>query len=156
MAAVTSGQGVLLPEATRSKRKQRVITVAVNSRDRNVGADYTSSSFRWSFQRPLKDVLSVELVNGSVPADLYTIAVGWNTFTFCENTLTSVLVTLTPGYYTPTDLAAQLQTQLNAVAGKLNTYAVTYSVTTRRLTITGTGPATFTFFFQVISVKSGH
>jgi hypothetical protein len=152
MAATTSGQGVLLPEATRSKRKQRVITVAVNSRDRNVGADYTSSSFRWAFQRPLKDVLSIELVNGSVPADLYTIATGWNTFTFCENTLTSVLVTLTPGYYTPTDLAAQLQTQLNAIVGRLNTYAVAYSTTTRRLTVTATGPATFTFFFRTSPV----
>jgi hypothetical protein len=149
MAAITSGQGVLLPEATRSKRKQRLITVAVNSRDRNLGSDYTSSNFRWSFQRPLKDVLSVELVNGCVPADLYTIAAGWNQFTFGEGTK-RWQVTLTPGYYTPADLATELQLQLNNLTGKVNIYGVTYSTTTRRLTITAAGlnPTPFTFYFM--------
>ncbi len=63
MAAITSGQQILLPESTKAKRKQRTVTVAVNSRDRNIGQDYNPNSFRWSFRRPLKDVLSIELVN---------------------------------------------------------------------------------------------
>ena len=82
MRAVTSGQQVLLPDSTKAKRKQRTITVAVNSRDRNIGQDYNPNSFRWSFRRPLKDVLSIELVNGSIPAALYNINTGWTNFTF--------------------------------------------------------------------------
>lgn len=149
MAAVTSGQGVLLPESTRSKRKQRVITVAVNSRDRNVGADYLSNSFRWTFQRPLKDVVSVELVNGSVPAALYTIATDWNKFTFGEANQKSWSVTLTPGQYTGTELAAELQIQLNSLFSPFNTYTVTYNTTTQRISVArATGTADFTFYFR--------
>ena len=144
MAAVTSGQGVLLPD---KRRKQRSVTVAVNSRDRNLGADYYPNSFRWSFRRPLKDVVSIELVNGSIPADLYNIATGWNIFTFGEGT-TIWQVTLTPGQYTAAELATELQTQLNALAGKLNTYVVTYSAITRKMTVTATGPSPFTFYFM--------
>lgn len=147
MAAVTSGQGVLLPESTRAKRKQRTITVAVNSRDRNVTADYSSNNFRWAFQRPLKDILSIELVNGCIPADFYNISTNWNQFTFGEAQQRSWAVTLTPGQYTPTELAAELQTRLNGLAGAVNTYTVLYNSITRRITITATGGADFTFFF---------
>jgi len=149
MAAITSGQGVLLPEGTKSKRKQRVITVAVNSRDRNASADYYSGNFRWTFQRPLKDVVSVELVNGAIPADLYTIATDWNRFTFGEAQSKSWVITLTPGQYTPTELATELQTNLNSLVSPFNTYTVSYSVTTRRITITrATGTADFTLYFR--------
>lgn len=147
MAAITSGQQVLLPDSTKGKRKQRSVTVAVNSRDRNTGLDYYPNSFRWSFRRPLKDVLSIELVNGSVPAGLYNINTGWNKFTFGENLHTMWTVTLTPGQYTPTQMCAELQTQLNALAGKLNTYTVAYSAITMRASISAAGPATFTLYF---------
>jgi hypothetical protein len=69
--AITSGQGVLLPD---KRKKQRSVTVAVNSRDRNLTADYYPNSVRWTFRRPLKDVVSIELVNGCIPADLYNVA----------------------------------------------------------------------------------
>jgi hypothetical protein len=152
MAAITSGQGVLLPDSTRSKRKQRAVTVAVNSRDRNLGSDYNPNSFRWTFRRPLKDVLSIELVNGSVPAALYNINTGWNKFTFGEGN-TKWAVTLTPGQYTPAQLADELQTQLNALAGVINTYAVGYDINSMRIKITATGfggnPAvSYTLYFM--------
>ena len=142
--AITSGQGVLLPD---KRKKQRSVTVAVNSRDRNLMADYYPNSFRWTFRRPLKDVVSIELVNGSIPADLYNVATGWNVFTFGEGTKTWQ-VALTPGQYTSQQLVTELQTQLNALTGKTNTYAVSYSTITRKMAVTGTGGATFTFYFM--------
>lgn len=144
--AITSGQGVLLPDSTRKNRKQRTVTVAVNSRDRNLTADYLSNQFRWTFRRPLKDVVSVELVNGCIPADLYNINVGWNIFSFKEGP-TDFIVTLTPGQYSATELCTELQRALNALVGKVNTYAVAYSGITKRATVTGTGAATFIFKF---------
>ena len=148
MAAITSGQQVLLPESTRKQRKERRVTVAVNSRDRNVGANYDSNDFRWTFRRPLKDVTSVELVNGSVPADLYNVQPAWGSLTFGEGSGTRQWqVTLKPGQYDASGLCLQLQTQLNGL-GAINTYAVTYGVVTKRATITATGGSNFTFYFQ--------
>ena len=139
MAAITSGQGVLLPDSTRSKRKQRVITVAVNSRDRNIGSDYYPNSFRWSFKRPLKDVISIELVNGSVPAGIYNINTGWNQFTFSELNNKKWTVTLIPGQYTSAQLVDEFETQLNALTGVINTYVVGYDINTMRMSISATG-----------------
>ena len=152
MAAITSGQQVLLPESSKSKRKQRTITIAVNSRDRNLGSDYNTNQFRWAFRRPLKDIVSIELVNGYVPADLYNINTGWNIFTFGENQ-TIWNVTLTPGQYSPAELATELQAELNSLIGKTNTYTVTYNAITKKMAINATGGVTFTFYFMTTSYK---
>jgi hypothetical protein len=146
MAAVTSGQGVLIPA---KQRKERRVTVAVNSRDRNIGANYNSNEFRWSFRRPLKDVTAIELVNGCVPADLYNVQSTWGSFSFGEDTGARVWnVTLTPGQYNATELCAELQIRLNTLPGILNTYTVVYSSISKKATITGTGTSSFTFYFQ--------
>lgn len=145
--ATTSGQDVLLPESTRRNRKERKITVEVNSQDRSRTQSFNSNNFRWNFRRPLKDVVAIELVSGSIPADLYNVTPDWNNFLFAEGGGAKVKVTLTPGQYTATEVAAELQTRLNAIGGT-NTYTVTYSATTKRLTITGSTMTTFTFFFQ--------
>lgn len=145
--ATTSGQGILLPESSRKNRKERKITVEVNSQDRSRTQSFNSNNFRWNFRRPLKDVVAIELVSGSIPADLYNVTPAWNNFMFAEGTGAKIRVTLTPGQYTATEVAAELETQLNAVAS-VSTYTVAYSVTTKRLTITGYTTTPFTFFFQ--------
>ena len=81
----TTGQQILLPESTLKKRGHKSVTVAVNSRDRNLAEDTDSNNFRWTFKRPLKDVVSIELLSGCVPATLYNVNTGWNKFTFQEN-----------------------------------------------------------------------
>jgi hypothetical protein len=142
MAAVTSGQGVLIPA---KQRKERRVTVAVNSRDRNVEGNHDSNDFRWRFRRPLKDVTAIELVNGSVPADLYNVQPAWGSLTFQEGT-TAYNITLTPGQYDAAGLCDELETKL---AGLSNTYTVGYSATTKKATITATaGTAPFAFLFQ--------
>jgi hypothetical protein len=145
--ATTSGQGILLPESSRKNRRERKITVEVNSQDRSRTQSYYSNNFRWEFRRPLKDVVAIELVSGSIPADLYNVSPAWNKFMFAEGSGAKIKVTLTPGQYTATEIATELQTQLNEVA-TINTYTVTHSDTTKRLTITGDTTTKFTFFFQ--------
>jgi hypothetical protein len=144
--STTSGQQLLLPESSQKHRKQRQVTVSINSRDRNLTKNPNSNNFRWKFRRPLKDIVSVELVTGCLPADLYTINIGWNQFTFAE--ASSVWqVTLTPGQYDSTSLAAELQTRLNDL-GASNTYACSYSGITKKLTITATGGAQYSLLFS--------
>jgi hypothetical protein len=146
--ATTSGQDILLPESSRKHRRERKVTVEVNSQDRSRTQSYNSNNFRWNFRRPLKDVVAIELVSGSIPADLYNITPDWNNFMFAEGTGAKIKVTLTPGQYTAAEVATELQSQLNGISGATNTYTVTYSATTKRLTITGSTTTTFTFFFQ--------
>lgn len=145
--AITSGQEVLLPESSRKQRKERRITVAVNSRDRNLGTAPNSNSFRWTFRRPLKDILSVELVSGCVPADIYTIAPAWSRFVFLEGT-TQKILTLRSGQYDASGLAAEVAVQLNTFGGA-NTYTASWSPSTKLLTVTATGGAPFGFGFPL-------
>ena len=100
MAAITSGQQILLPEVSKGKRKQRTITVAVNSIDRNISVDPNTNQFRWTFRRPLKDILSIELVNGFVPADIYNNGLSGvgNSYTVAYSSVTKKMtVTATGG-----------------------------------------------------------
>lgn len=145
--SVTSGQQILLPESTRKQRKERRVTLAINSRDRNTVSYTHSNNFRWVLPRPLKDIVSIELMNGCIPADIYNVNTEWNKFTFGEDTPSTWNVALTPGQYTPTTLATELQTQLNSL-GAANTYSVGFSDSTKKLTIHATaGTAIFTLFF---------
>jgi hypothetical protein len=148
--ATTSGQQVLLPDSTRKQRKQRQITVEVNTIDRSRIVTYDTNNFRWEFRRPLKDIVAIELVSGCVPADLYNVTEYWNKFIFGEVGYGVNTLALTPGQYTPTTLATELQTQLNGIINVVNTYAVTYSAITKKITISATNipPNDFMFYFQ--------
>jgi len=148
--ATTSGQLVLLPDSSRKQRKGRQITVEVNTIDRSRLVTYSTNNFRWEFRRPLKDITAIELVSGCIPADLYNVTPYWNKFVFGEAGRGVITLDLTPGQYTATTLAVELETQLNGIINKVNTYTVTYSAITKRLTIsTATLPLNdFTFYFQ--------
>jgi hypothetical protein len=97
------------------------------------------------FRRPLKEILSIELVNGSIPGLIYTINTGWNSFTFQEGTILYT-VSLTPGLYSPTALATELQARLNTIA-KNNTYTCTVNPLSYRLTVTAVGGDRFSLLF---------
>ena len=141
----TTGQQVLLPASTAKQRGQKTVTVAVNSRDRNLAQNPYSNNFRWTLKRPLKDVLSIELLSGCIPAGLYNVNIGWNMFTFGENN-TKRVITIPPGQYTVQQLVTQLQTLLNS--GSVNTYTITYSSLTKKITINSVGPLPFILYFQ--------
>ena len=140
-----SGQNILLPSIAKA-RIRRTVLLEVNSRDRNIRSYPTSTDFRWKLFRPLKDVLSIQIVGGTVPTRFFNIDSGWNKFTFKEAS-TRYTVTLTPGVYTNAQLVTEVQNKLNAIAAT-NTYVVSQSPTTDQLTITATGGDTFALLFS--------
>ena len=143
-AFVTSGSGSAIQVAPR--RKTKVIYVEVNSYDRNYALYGTAADFQWSFPAPLKEVIRIDIVEGSLPVPLYNVDVGWNKFTLLEDCVPRT-ITLSPGFYTATTLAAELQNQLNAGS---NTFTVSVpSAATQKYRITKTaGPsARFAFMF---------
>jgi hypothetical protein len=140
-----SGQNILLPSIAKG-RIRRTVLLEVNSRDRNMRSYPTSTDFRWKLFRPLKDVLSIQIVGGTVPTRFFNIDKEWNKFTFKEAS-TRYTVTLTPGVYTTSQLVSELQNKLNAIAAT-NTYVVSQSPTTDQLTITATGGEAFALLFS--------
>lgn len=135
-----------MKDQTKIKRAVRRTTIVVNSRDRNLINNYNSNNFRYKLRRPLTNVMSIELMNGCIPSYIYNVNTGWNTFQFKEGSIV-VTITLTPGYYTEATLLVELQTRLNAVIGKQNTYTVTLNANSKKVQITSTNVAPFSFLF---------
>jgi len=142
----SSGQHLLMKDQGKIKRALRRTTIVVNSRDRNHLTHSNSNQFRYVMRRPLTNILSIELMSGSIPSYLYNINTGWNTFTFSEGDV-SFLITLTPGYYLIGEFIAELQRALNAIPGKKNTYTVTRNSLTNILTISSTNVVSFSLLF---------
>jgi len=142
----SSGQHLLMKDQSKIKRALRRTTIVVNSRDRNYLTHPNSNDFRYVMRRPLTNILSIELMSGSIPSYLYNINVGWNTFTFSEAGI-NTLIRLTPGYYQVSEFIIELQKQLNAIPAKQNTYTVTINSLTNILTISSTNVAPFSFLF---------
>lgn len=145
----SSGQHVLMKDQSKIKKAVRHTTVVINSRDRNYSSYPNSNKFRHTLRRPLTNVLSIELVNCTIPAFLYTIQEEWNKFTFEEGSTIKVIA-LTPGFYTDSTLCTELQKQLNS-SGFSNTYTVAQDPNTRIISITATAspsPLSFSFLFS--------
>ena len=148
----SSGQHVLLPHRAPSNRKHQTILVEVSSRDRNFNSLEFSNPFRFTFPRPLKDVQSVELLSGTIPANPFNIVQGRNSFTFQENASPPVssaqwVLTLPPGFYTPTSLLTKLNS-LFAALGASNTYIWSLNPNTNSLELTRTsGSLSFSLLF---------
>ena len=132
-----SGQNILLP-STGKGRIRRTVLLEVNSRDRNIRSYPTATDFRWKLFRPLKDVLSIQIVGGTVPTRFFNIDSGWNKFTFLENT-TQYTITLTPGCYTTAQMVSELAARFNDLSGTTsNKYTFSISSLTDRITMTRT------------------
>jgi hypothetical protein len=149
----SSGQQVLLPQQTPPppvgprKRHEKVTTILCNSRERNVVSYPNTNNFRWRLRRDIKDITSIRLIGGSLPANLYNINTGWNKFTFLENSI-KYTISLNIGLYDGTSLAAELKRVLN-ISGVVNVYDVTYSLTSLKITIRRTsGTYSFSLLFQ--------
>jgi hypothetical protein len=143
----SSGQHVLMKDQTKIKKALRRTKIVVNSRDRNIIKYPDSNAFRFKLRRPLTNVLSIELVSGCIPGFFFNINVGWNTFTFVEGSNYSK-ITLTPGLYTDSTLLVELQTQLNAIPNKRNTYTVTQNSITKRMQIQSTNVISYKLLFS--------
>ena len=136
-----------MKDQSRIKKAVRTTTIVVNSRDRNFLNYPNSNHFRYTLRRPLTNVMSIELVNGSIPTFIYNIQAPWGSFTFDEEFNAQYKITLTPGFYSETQLASELQTQLNAMVGKINTYTVSVDPITKRLTIGSNNVVRYSLLF---------
>jgi hypothetical protein len=148
----SSGQHLLMKDQSKIKRALRRTTIVVNSRDRNCLSFPNPNEFRYVMRRPLTNILTVELMSGSIPSYLYNINTGWNTFTVSEGRIQH-LITLTPAYYQVSQFISELQRALNAIPGKKNTYTVSINPLTNILTISSTNVVPFSFLFYSGSPK---
>lgn len=141
MSTNTSGQQVLQPYVSPLLKDSRRITIEISSRDRDLSKPLQNpAKFRYRFDHPLKDIQSVQLVGGTVPA-VYNITTPYNSFLFQQTlasgpTTTTKTITVPPGFYNESTLASTLQTLIRA-AFLGNNYTVSVDQTTGYLTIGG-------------------
>jgi len=126
----SSGQHVIMPNRHPSTRTPYIVLVEVNSRDRNFNNQIASNPLRFQFARPLKDIRTVELISGTIPAYPYCLNNENNKFTFQEGTA-SWTVTLPVGSYMASTLLIILSNALNALPGIQNTYTIDYNMCTK-------------------------
>jgi hypothetical protein len=146
--ARTSGQDVL--QTVPKGRKQKTTLLEVNSRDRDIRKYPISNDFRWKLQTPLKDVLSVQVVGGSIPSRIFNVDAGWNAFTFREASKVYT-VTLKPGTYTSAQFCSEVSAELNGLADISNSYIASTNPTTDQFVLTRTGSQSFSLLFATTS-----
>lgn len=143
----SSGQQVTIAYPKRSQRKELIQLIELNSRDRNIIQYPNSSEFRIRLYRPLKDIVRIQIVGGTIPGCLYNINTGWNQFTVQEGSR-KWTVTIPPGRYSYETLCSKLASVLNSLPGVTNTYIVSIDSTTGIFTLTRTaGSANFLLLF---------
>ena len=124
MLTQSSGQAVLPKERPLASRKQKTLLLELNSRDRNYLNLVKSNPFQYTLQSPIKDIRSIELIGGTIPARPMNIHNGNNKFTFVESGV-SRLITIHVGYYSEDALLETLSVLLST--GSNSTYFVARS-----------------------------
>jgi hypothetical protein len=88
-------------------------------------------------------VAAFKIIQAEIPFVFDVINTNNNTFTFTDNG-TPYTITITPGTYTGTTLAAELQTQLSAVSGG---FTVTFNSSTIKFDFNRTGTGVWSLYF---------
>ena len=84
-----------------------------------------------------KNVIGFKLIKANIPSRIYNVDTHNNTLNF-EFGGVSKTITLTPSYYTHSELATHLAAQMNAASG-VSSVSVAYSSTTKLFTISHSG-----------------
>lgn len=108
----TSGQALLQKERPLSSRKQKTILLELNSRDRNYMNLVRSNPFQYTLASPVKDIRSIELIGGTIPAKPTNINSTNNTFSIRESGVTRT-ITIPTGYYSDEAFIQQLSLLLS-------------------------------------------
>lgn len=98
MPSQTSGQALLMPNRAPSTRSKKTVRIELNSRDRNYKNLVASNPFRYDLQTPIRDVQSIELLGGTIPAKPNTFNKHNNKFTFFEGGEQRI-IEIPVGYY---------------------------------------------------------
>jgi hypothetical protein len=106
--------------------------VLIDSRDRNVDL-YDSSKYIVNLERVINNLISIEIISAIIPKTEYIINSSNNLLHFEETSGSELIATITPGYYTLSTLATEIQTQMNTVGS--STYNVALNDYQRTTTI---------------------
>lgn len=115
-------------------------TVILRSQDRLTG---TSSDFNLELQYALDGSYRVKHVH--IPNSCYSVQTGINDKIYFYENSTDKVATLTQGFYTSSTISAAVKTAMDTASGGHNTYTVTASSTTDKLTISASNAFYFTF-----------
>lgn len=112
--------------------KIRTLQLVINSRDREDYNTTSSTNFIVKLLNPINfDILAYGLESACIPKTSYNVTAG--DLEILDSSGVNQ-ITIPSGNYTITNLTQELQTQLNALS--VDTYTVTSSTTTFKLTIT--------------------
>jgi hypothetical protein len=111
----TSGQAVLMKERPLASRKQKTILLELNSRDRNYLNLVKSNPFQYTLASPIKDIRSIELIGGTIPARPMNINSSNNKFTFIESGFPRT-IEIPTGYYSDEAFIEALAVLLSTIS----------------------------------------
>lgn len=103
--------------------------VVVDSRVRNKNLFPNPNSYEIPFEDDINDVKTAKLIYMDIPMSLYLINENFNTIYFNINS-NSYMATIPTGNYNPTELASEMQNQMNAIttsASVSTSFTVTYN-----------------------------
>ncbi len=108
----------------------------IDSSDRNCNKYLFENNYVYQLNKEYKNVVSVELVQGSIPYTGYIINKNNNKLFLQETFGDTITIQIPVGDYNAVNLATAIQTALNNPNnGTLNTYIVTEDSNTRKFTI---------------------
>lgn len=114
----------------------QIYDIVISSENRQNPNLTTSTNFSIQLQNPINEMYMLyALKAATIPKTYYNIDSPRNTFTITDSSGPNS-VTITPGNYDITALTTALQTALNALA--VDTYTVSYSAVSGKITITST------------------
>jgi hypothetical protein len=111
----TSGQAVLMKERPLASRKQKTLLLELNSRDRNYLNLVKSNPFQYTLASPIKDIRSIELIGGTIPARPMNINSSNNKFTFIESGFPRT-IEIPVGYYSDKAFIEALAVLLSTIS----------------------------------------
>jgi hypothetical protein len=111
----TSGQAVLMKERPLASRKQKTLLLELNSRDRNYLNLVKSNPFQYTLASPIKDIRSIELIGGTIPARPMNINNSNNKFTFIESGFPRT-IEIPVGYYSDEAFIEALAVLLSTIS----------------------------------------
>lgn len=88
--------------------------LSIDSRDRNYDVNPNEYTYTIHLNETYHNAVSIELISAIIPNSEYIINDSNNLFYFKESNATELLATITPANYTLSELATEIETQLNA------------------------------------------
>ena len=119
--------------------------LVVSSADRNSDAYPNTHDFVLNLEKPLTDVVSLELVNGCVPRTDYNVNACSNLVHFQETAGATLVATVPVGNYDIAGLLPAVGAAMTAASASGVTYSASVSPLTSRVTVSAAGGSAATF-----------